>query len=447
MNRSVQLVVMCVVMAGCLAIARAEGDDSAKSSLFHPPVRIQADGATIDTGPDWGHSSPCIEDLDGDGLKDLVVGDFQGKFHWYRNAGTPNDPSFQSAGHIQAGGVDAQVWIYCCIGAQARFCDLDGDGIRDMLSNSYDPGHCYLFRGLPGHQFAAREELLDKAGVPVRSVPVQQQTVQSFGSFYEPVDWDDDGDFDLLIGCFEGQLKLRINEGTVKKPEFATENVVVNTVDGPLKVKAHLCPVAADWDNDGLWDIIAGCDDGSVTWFRNVGKKGAPAFAAGQPLVEQHPGHGYNLVRWNDHEIVPGIRSQIEVTDLNGDGKLDLLLGDFYTAYDFKPDLSEDQKQEINTLTTESDSLAIAFSGKMEALRKEFHERYPGDEIFSDKATKEWTQAYRALQEGPEAKQMEADEKIFVKKMRPFLRETHGPGDRSYELAKSHGHVWLYVRQ
>jgi hypothetical protein len=41
-------------------------------------------------------------------------------------------------------------------------------------------------------------------------------------------------------------------------------------------------------------------------------------------------------VIWSDDDVVPGIRSQVEVTDYNGDGKLDLLVGDFYTAYDFK---------------------------------------------------------------------------------------------------------------
>jgi hypothetical protein len=39
-----------------------------------------------------------------------------------------------------------------------------------------------------------------QSSVPVRSAPVQPQDYQSFGSFYTPVDWDDDGDFDLLIG-------------------------------------------------------------------------------------------------------------------------------------------------------------------------------------------------------------------------------------------------------
>jgi hypothetical protein len=432
-------VVVALLAAGASALA---GD------VFEPRARLKADGQVIDTGPAWGHSSPSVFDLNGDGLDDLVVGDFGGKFHIYRNAGKAGAPAYEADGLIQAGGVDAEVRIYCCIGSQPRFHDLDGDGIRDMISNSYDPGHAYLFRGLPDHKFATREEMLDKSGVPIRSSPVQKQPYQSFGSFYEAVDWDGDGDLDLLIGCFSGELRVRINEGDAKSPRFATENMGVATTAGePLRVKAHLCPVVADWDGDALWDIVAGSDDGSVTWFRNVGEKTSPAFAAGETLVKKHDGNGYNVVLWDKEKVVPGIRSQPEVTDYNRDGKLDLLVGDFYTAYDFKSELTDEQKKQAESIIAQSKSTESGFGAKMEALREDFRKRYPGDEIFSDKADKEWSEAYRALREGPEAKKMEENEKAFVQKIRPFVASTRGEGDRSFDLAKSHGHVWLFIRK
>ncbi len=183
----------------------------------------------IDTGDEsWGHAGPCIEDLDGDGLADLVLGSFAGKFHVYKNVGSPEEPQYEDVGYLQADDADAAVRIYCCIASQPRFVDLNGDGQQDLISNSYDPGHCYYFRGLADHKFAAREELADKAGMPVRSDPVQQQSYQSFGSFYTPVDWDADGDSDLLIGCFDGHLKLRVNEGSASDPQFAVENQTIN---------------------------------------------------------------------------------------------------------------------------------------------------------------------------------------------------------------------------
>jgi hypothetical protein len=437
----------CLAVALLAAIGFGERQTIFASDIFEKPVRLMADGRVIDTGEAWGHSSPCVEDIDGDGLDDLLLGDFSGKFHVYKNVGEKNRPAYKDAGKLKAGDTDASVRIYCCVGGQPRFVDLDGDGTRDFISSSYDPGHCYFFRGLPDRKFAASTELVDEAGVPVRSSPQQKQNFQSFGSFFAPADWDADGDFDILIGCFDGHLKLRINEGDAKKPRFATENKTVDAGGEPLKVEAHCCPVVADWDSDGLWDVVAGCDDGSVTWFRNVGSKEAPKFEKGKVLVEKHDGNGYNLLRWSEKEVVPGIRAQVEVVDYNGDGKLDLLVGDFCTAYELKSDLSDEQKTEFVKLIHASQESDKALGDKMKSLRKDFAERYPGDAIYGDEATAEWSKAYQALRESPESKESEKREAEFVRQVRPFLASTRGNGERSFDLAKSHGYVWLFIRK
>ena len=423
------------------------GQNPAGDQSLQSPVRLKADGKLIETGAAWGHSAPCVEDIDGDGLEDLIVGDFGGKFRFYKKLMKAGKASYEDRGLIQAGDEDASVRIYCCIGSQARFADLNGDGIRDMIANSYDPGHCYVFWGLRDHRFAAREELLDRAGVPIRSAPIQKQDYQSFGSFFEIVDWDDDGDNDILIGCFDGALKVRINEGTKKKPVFATTNLDVIADGEPLKVKAHFCPKVIDWDGDGLWDIIAGSDDGSVTFFRNAGSRKSPLFSTGEILVAPHDGHGYNRVIWDKSKIVPGIRSQVEVTEYNGDGKLDLLVGDFFTAYDFKTDLSKEKKQEIEDLIVDVESAVDTYRKKMDALREDFAKRYPGDEVFSDEADKAWQTEYKELSNSPEAKRADELDAKFSKSLRPFLATTRGDGDRSFDLAQSHGYVWLYLRK
>ena len=434
---------ICVLFCGLIPAYVARGDD-----VFKKPVRLRADGKIIDTGPAWGHSSPCIEDIDGDGLKDLILGDFSGKFRIYKNVGNRDEPVYEDAGLIQADGKDASVRIYCCIGSQARFVDLNGDGIRDFISNSYDPGHCYFFRGLPDHKFAAREELVDKAGVPVRSAPQQNKDYQSFGSFFTPVDWDADGDIDILIGCFrDGHLKLRINEGDAKKAVFAAENKTIKAGGQPLKVDRHCCPVTADWDGDGLWDVLAGSDDGSVTWFRNVGTKESPDFEKGVVLVEKHEGLGYDLLLWSKSEFTPGIRSQIEVIDYNGDGKLDLLLGDFLTAYAPRVDLDGEERKKLQKMTTEILTAVKQYRKKRKALQEESNKKYPGDAGYSDEAEKWWSKAYKALRESPEVKEMDKRNKDLARKIRPFLAKTHSDGDESDDLAIPHGYVWLFIRK
>jgi hypothetical protein len=56
-----------------------------------PPVRIEAAGKPIDT--DVGHAAPFVGDFDGDGVNDLLAGQFGGGLLWiYRNEGTSAAP-------------------------------------------------------------------------------------------------------------------------------------------------------------------------------------------------------------------------------------------------------------------------------------------------------------------------------------------------------------------
>lgn len=76
----------------------------AHSDELDPPVRIEADGAFIDTGDAIGHSGPLVTDLDGDGLPDLLVGSFRGEIRVFHNTGTRTAPSFEEEGLLEAGG-------------------------------------------------------------------------------------------------------------------------------------------------------------------------------------------------------------------------------------------------------------------------------------------------------------------------------------------------------
>jgi hypothetical protein len=67
-----------------------------------PPVRLEAAGKVIDT--DVGHAAPFVGDFDGDGIADLLVGQFGGGILWfYRNEGTTAHPRLMAGRQFKDG--------------------------------------------------------------------------------------------------------------------------------------------------------------------------------------------------------------------------------------------------------------------------------------------------------------------------------------------------------
>jgi len=390
-----------------------------------------------------------MADVDGDGLRDLVVGDFGGKFRFYRNIGARGNPKFAASENLMAGDAIAEVRIYCCIGSSPCFADFDGDGQLDLLSGSYDPGECYWFRGLGKGHFGERQTLVDVSGKPILRKPDQKASWESFGSFPALVDWDHDGDADLLVGGFDGTAFLHLNEGTSTHPALAAQKVVVHAAGEPLQLPKtrHAAIVVADWDTDGVWDILSGSDSGAVFWYRNTGKLGRPEFAEASILVPAHQGgRGYEELREIDQEPYPGIRTQIAVADYNDDGKLDLLTGDFCTVLTLKRNMAADDRAELGKVREQLKEANEALNGFVDVLRNEFIKRFPGDAIGSKEANDEFSKRYQELRESLKYKDLEAKAKEASDSLSKFLEKPTIP-DSINPLASCHGYVWLYLRK
>jgi hypothetical protein len=157
--------------------------------------------------------------------------------------------------------------------------DLDGDGIGDILTGSF-AGELYFFKGQGKGAFAA----------PVKLQREGQDINLGASSTVFAADWRGTGRLDLLVGNMQGDLYLIANEGTKANAAYSSPRrleAAGKLIEAPHHGDSQ--PVVADWDGDGLLDLIVAWGDGSVVWYRNVGSKTEPKLAKGATLVKAAP--------------------------------------------------------------------------------------------------------------------------------------------------------------
>jgi hypothetical protein len=93
-----RLVLSALVLGGSTALCSA--------AEFQPPVRLKAGDAAVRVESP-GYAAPCWADLDADGKKELLVGQFKdGKIRVFKHLG---EEKFAPGEWLQAGGEVAQV--------------------------------------------------------------------------------------------------------------------------------------------------------------------------------------------------------------------------------------------------------------------------------------------------------------------------------------------------
>jgi hypothetical protein len=262
--------------------------------------------------------------------------------------------------------------------------DLDQDGNFDILSGSYSrmeqpmAGLFQVLWGKPDGTFKKAQPLKGTDGkvleIPVKGKPGEgDDWVTSICTRPFAVDWDSDGDLDLVVGNFPGTFFLFKGEG---KGKFHPVPEQLMAGGKPLQIEGHHSdPFVIDWDGDGDLDVLSGSSSGGVQWAENKAGKGKPPeLEPFQPLIKGGSPHAFGQIHILRDEDVKGplTDTRIWVDDYNGDGKLDIFVGDLVNLVSPAGNLTEN---EVNEKFKEWNEQVNEASQKLNSETKDEKER------------------------------------------------------------------------
>ncbi len=273
--------------------------------------------------PTVGHLAPAAGDLDGDGDIDLLLGADDGSVWWVEKMSGHPDHDWRDPQPVMAGGQPLAV------GQRARPClvDWDGDSADDLLVGNAD-GTLWLCRwrreGLAAPteiplsdqaQFTCLAPRLSAQGneiwvgtaagliargartddgeltwrgyVEGRGVPLDVGRAAAVCG----VDWNGDGQMDLLVGNRAGQVQLFERIGSADDC-LVRRGKAVSAATGVAEARGgYAWPRCADADGDGDLDLFLGTGAGFVELWINSGSfvGGGPLSVAAQPIRTEGP--------------------------------------------------------------------------------------------------------------------------------------------------------------
>jgi hypothetical protein len=268
---------------------------------------------------------PVMVDYNGDGLDDLLIGNYGyydtsyydefltlytdqvGTLNLFLNTGSSTNPRFQLESRDVAGLSEHEI-----TGIVPAFSDLDGDGDLDMVAGKGD-GALMHYENLagPGNEMelSFRTNNYQDIDAGLYSAPC----------FY---DLSGDGLDDLIVGSRGGNLSYYRNTGTAQNPVFTfiTDSLgKVNVTDPNISLYGYSVPFF--FDDNGKTGLLVGSEQGDIYYFTNIDGNLTGKFTESDSLFKHI----------EDDPVDPdrGFRTGAVATDIDNDGDLDVIAGNF----------------------------------------------------------------------------------------------------------------------
>ncbi len=231
--------------------------------------------------------NPKIIDIDNDGDLDLFIGTnydptsfpWIGKIIFYENMGldSENHPIWNNNDNNNFLNVDLGNNLF------PEFVDIDNDSDFDLFVGNYN-GVIHYFENIG----TANNYNFQYNGI-VNGIDLQGYSSPEF------IDIDSDEDYDLLIGCIDGNIYFYENIGDKYNFDFYLRDNILNNIN----VDSRSTILSIDFDLDNDYDLLIGSGNSNIFYYENFGNEFSPQFQLNNNFILPYTGKNVSIDYYN----------------------------------------------------------------------------------------------------------------------------------------------------